>query len=209
MKIKKLLHYYLRSKVNIFLSVFFCAAIITSIVLLQGLLKIVVPLGCFLMYVITSSLILFSRRGAQEIVNVKAQDRSRNVAQTIEQYTHIRERISFLRIGNTDVRKSIEYFLLISGNYLQKCQEFKTYSPEANHAIQETLTICQLYLEELDESATEKRYAIHDEDDFTNYKQKTIKNIKALSQTIKEKMTEDIDVLSRQERFQVIEELKE
>ncbi len=209
MKIKKLLHYYLRSKANIFLFVLFSAAIIISVLLLQGLLRILIPLGCVFAYLTTSSLILFSRRGAQEIVNVKDEDRSRNIAQTITQYEKIRERVSFLRIGDTEVQKAIEYFLLISGSYLEKCRELKTYSPTANHAIDEVLTICQLYLEELDESATEKRYTINDNEDFTDYKQKTLKNIKALTRTIKEKMTEDLVGLSRQDQFKIIKELKE
>jgi hypothetical protein len=209
MKMKKLLHYYLRSKINIFLSLFFVAAAVTSGFFLQGLLRIVIPLGCVFTYIIASCLLLFSRRGAQEIVSVKDEDRLRRTEQTIARYENMRERMSVLRVGDTDVRKAIEYFLLISGTYLEKCRELKSYSPAANHALEEALAVCQLYLEELDESSTEKRYAVHDKEDFTTYKQKTIKNIKALSQTIKEKMTQDIEGLSRQERFEVMEELKE
>jgi hypothetical protein len=209
MKMKKLLHYYLRSKTNIILSFLFAAAAVTSVLILQGLLRIFVPLGCAFTYMITSGVFLFSRRGAQEIVSVKDEDRLRRTEQTIARYENMRERISVLRVGDTDVRKAIEYFLLISGSYLEKCRELKSYSPAANHAIEEAFTVCQLYLEELDESSTEKRYAVHDKEDFTTYKQKTIKNIKALSQTIKEKMTQDLEGLSRQERFEVMEELKE
>ncbi|MBN1797578.1 MAG: hypothetical protein JW822_03315 [Spirochaetales bacterium] len=209
MKIKKLLHYYLRSKINIFLSVLFSTAIISSALLLQGLLKILIPPGCVFVYLITSGLILFSRRGAQEIVNVKNEDRTRDITQTITQSEKKRERISFLRIGDSEVKKTIEYFLLISGSYLEKCRELKTYSPDAHHAIDQVLTICQLYLEELDESATEKRYSVHDKEDFTTYKQETIKNLKALTHTIKKKMTEDLVGLSRHEQFEVMEELKE
>jgi hypothetical protein len=209
MKMKKLLHYYLRSKINIFLSLFFVAAAVTSGFFLQGLLRIVIPLGCVFTYIIASGLLLFSRRGAQEIVSVKDEDRLRRTEQTIARYENMRVRMSVLRVGDTDVRKAIEYFLLISGTYLEKCRELKSYSPAANHALEEALAVCQLYLEELDESSTEKRYAVHDKEDFTTYKQKTIKNIKALSQTIKEKMTQDLEGLSRQERFEVMEELKE
>jgi hypothetical protein len=209
MKMKKLLHYYLRSKINIFLSLFFVAAAVTSGFFLQGLLRIVIPLGCVFTYIIASGLLLFSRRGAQEIVSVKDEDRLRRTEQTIARYENMRERMSVLRVGDTDVRKAIEYFLLISGTYLEKCRELKSYSPAANHALEEALAVCQLYLDEMDDSSTEKRYAVHDKEDFTTYKQKTIKNIKALSQTIKEKMTQDLEGLSRQERFEVMEELKE
>ena len=209
MNIKKLLSYYLRSKVNIFLSLLFSAALIITVIVLQGLLKLLIPLGCVFTYLITSALILFSRRGAQEIVSVKDEDRSRRTEQIITRYEKIRERVSFLRIGDPDVQKTIEYFLLISGSYLEKCRELKTYSPDANHAIEEVITVCQLYLEELDEAATEKRYEVHDKDDFTTYKQKTIHTVKTLTQTIKEKMTEDLAGLSRRERFEVMEELQE
>jgi mannitol-1-phosphate/altronate dehydrogenase len=209
MKMKKLLHYYLRSKTNMILSLLFTAAAVTSGLILHGLLQIAIPLSLVLVYFFTSGLILFSRRGAQEIVNVKDEDRERLTEQIITRYENTRERISVLRIGDAEVRKTIEYFLLISGSYLEKCRELASYSPAANHAIEEALTVCQLYLEELDESSTEKRYAVHDKEDFTTYKQKTIKNIKALSQTIKEKMTRDLEGLSRQEQFEVMEELKE
>jgi hypothetical protein len=209
MKAKELLGYYLRSKINILLSVLFGAAIITSSLALPGMLRILIPLGCILAYLATGTVILLTGRGAREIVHVKDEDLSRRIAQTIDHYGRVRERISNLRLGDTEIRKAVEYFLLVSGSYLEKCRELSTYSPQANNAIDEACTVCQLYLEELDESSTEKRYKIQDTEDFSGFKQKTLEHIRSLARTIKEKITHDLDGLSREDRFKVMEELEE
>ncbi len=207
MNTKELLGYYLRSKLNILLSVLFGAALIITALLLRGLPRLLVPLACAAAYLTTGAVMLFSGHGAREIVNVRDEDRSRRIIRTIKHYSEVREHISYLRLGDRDIRKAVEYFLLVSGTYLEKCRELSTYSPQANSGIDEALTVCQLYLEELDESSTEKRYSIEDKDEFTGFKQKTLEHIMSLARTIKEKTTEDLEGLSRQDRFNVMEEL--
>jgi hypothetical protein len=207
MKIKQLLRYYLKSPLNIFISISAVGAVIVCLVLLRGITRIIVPLGIVPVYLIISALLLFSKRGATEIVSVKENEKLLEIRQTIDKYSGVRERISFLRLGDRDIRKAVEYFLLVSGTYLEKCRELSTYSPQANSGIDEALTVCQLYLEELDESSTEKRYSIEDKEEFTGFKQKTLEHIMSLARTIKEKTTEDLAGLSRKDRFTVMEEL--
>jgi hypothetical protein len=209
MKIKDWLLYYAKSKTNMALSLLCITVIAISIFMLKEPLRLLVPLGCLFIYLLVSGLILFSRRGAKEIAGVKEDGRLKKITETINQYSHLRDKISFLRVADRDVQKAIEYFLLISGTYLDKCREHKTYSPHANHAMEEVLTVCQLYLEELDESSTEKRYNINDKEDFKDYKDKTLAQIQQAAETIKEKTTEDLAGLSREDQFEIMEELRE
>jgi hypothetical protein len=207
MKIKELLPYYLRSKTNIVVTLLFAAAVITSALLLEGVLRIFIPAGCLLLYFMASGLIIFSRRGAREIVSVRDDDYNHKIIKTIDKYSEVRERISFLRLGDEEVKKAVEYFLLISGTYLEKCNELKTYSPAANNAIEEAETVLNLYLGELDEASSEKRYEIADKDDFKDYKEKTLGELKALAQTVKQRIKEDLVGLSRRDQFKIMEEL--
>jgi hypothetical protein len=209
MNIKDILGYYLRSKLNIFLSALFGAALIIAVLLLQGPPRLIVPIACAAAYLAAGAVMLLSGRGAGEIINVRDEDRSRRIRRTIERCNRVRDRISRLRLGDEEVRRAVEYFLLVSGGYLEKCGELSAYSPQANNAIDEACTVCQLYLEELDESSTEKRYQVSDPRDFTGFKQKTLDHLMSLARTIKEKTTQDLEGLSREDRFKVMEELDE
>jgi len=102
--------------------------------------------------------LFFSRRGAREIVAESDEGRRKMMQEKIRHFADVRERISVLRLGDERMAKAIEYFLLESGSYLQKCRELSLISPFANERIERVLEICQVYLGERDESATEKRY---------------------------------------------------
>jgi hypothetical protein len=181
--------------------------IIGSTLLFQGLLKVVVPVGIFILYITTTFFILFSKRGAKEILNEQEEDRVKKISKVITRYREMRDRIAFLRVGDNEVRKAVEYFLLVSGNYFNKCRERVSYSPEANRKIEQVLELCQIYLEEYDERLTEKRYGVKDKDHFDSYKKRTITAIQDAADDIKKKIENDLSDLSREEKLEIIEEM--
>jgi len=115
-------------------------------------------LGVIIVWLAVSTALFFSRRGAQEIVQESEEDRLSRIRKKIAGFEELRERISVLRIPDEKVSKAIEYFLLESGTYLEKCRELSLYSPLANERIERVLEICQVYLGEKDEQSTARRY---------------------------------------------------
>lgn len=204
---KNLILFYGRSTLNIVLSLLTITLIIGSTLLFQGLLKVIVPVGIFIFYIVVTIVILFSKQGAKEILNEQEEDRVKKVNKVITQYREMRDRIAFLRIGDNEIQKAVEYFLLVSGNYFNKCRELVSYSPETNRTIEQVLEICQIYLEEYDERLTEKKYGVKDKDHFDKYKQRTITAIQNAADSIKTKIENDLSDLSRKEKLEIIEEM--
>lgn len=198
---------YGRSTLNIILSLATVLLIVGSTLFSHGVCKVVLPLGFFLLYIGTTIGILLSKKGAKEILVEREEDRVQKVNKIITQYREMRDRISFLRIGDDDIRKAIEYFLLVSGNYFNKCRECISYSPEANRKVEEILELCQIYLEEYDELLTEEKYDANDKDQFNQYKERIIKAIREAAEVIKVKIKNDFSGLTREEKLEIIEQM--
>ncbi len=197
---------YVRSRLNIVLAIS-CAALAGAALLFGGWGK-VAALGLAAAYLLATSLILFSRRGAREIVAESEEDRLKAVHEKIDAHRTIRDRVAVLRIRDEEVRKAVEYFLLVSGSYLEKCRELATYSPEANERIARVLEICQVFLGEMDESSTEKRYGQGSVDGALDLARKPAASILECATTIKEKTVEDLLGATGAEKLAIMEELE-
>jgi hypothetical protein len=204
---KNLILLYGRSNLNIVISLGTVALIVGSILIFNGILRILLPLVIFSLYILVSVMILLGKKGAKEILEEEEEDRLNKVEGVITRYRDMRDRIAFLRFGNEEVNKALEYFLLISGTYLNKCREIALYSPEANRKIEEVLEVCQIYLEEYDERLTEKRYGVKDKDHFTEYTARTVQAIRSAGDRIKERLETDLVGLTQKEKMEIIEEM--
>ena len=206
MKMKDILASYLRSALNIGVGavsiVFALATVIWG--------GAPVPLafgGAVLVYGIVSSLLLLSRRGAKSVVKEQDYLHFLKVSEKIQEASDVRDRISFLRISDTEVAQAVQYFLLVSGQYLDTCRRERTYDPVAHEAMNGVLTVLQALLNEYDEASTEKRFNLPDENPFPDAKARCISAIRDASAVIKERrisigggMTGD-DVLSSREEL--------
>jgi len=207
MKVKNPIILYFRSNLNISILVVSALFCILFYIILPDMLRIIVPASIIFLYLAVSIYFISTKSGVKEIIKENEEERLHKVEEIIKDYIDIRDTISYLRINDGDIRKVIEYFLLVSGNYLNKCKELNTYSPESNNQIQEALKICQIYLEELDETVTEEQYGIKDSEDFSDYKKRTINSITACSNTIKAKTQTELSGLTRSEQMEIIEEM--
>jgi hypothetical protein len=200
---------YLRSRLNLVLSITCGSLIVLSVLFLRpySLLPI---LAIIIAWAVLTGALFFSRRGAREVVAEGEEDRLKKVREKIEGSTAIRDRISVLRLGDERVAKAVEYFLLESGSYLEKCRELSSYSPLANERIERVLEICQVFLGERDESATGRRYEVPSEGDpKTDPAEGFARDIVACATVIKERATEDLLGVSGKERLAIMKELEE
>jgi hypothetical protein len=206
MKEKSILIIYLKSNLNLVLMLVTLALLIITVIFGTGIERAYLSLGVLVLYAIVTTIIFFSKRGAKEIVGEQEKERIAKLKEKILYYKQMRDRISFLRIGDKDVKNTLDYFLVTVGNCLNKCSEVSSYSPEANRRIEEILDICQVYLEKLDQSSLDVRYKMEDKE-FADYKERTIASINDASNSIKNKITGELIGLTPEEKMEIIEEI--
>jgi hypothetical protein len=198
---------YLRSRLNLALSAGGAFLIVLTLVFLQPFILAPILVILLAWAGLTVGL-FFSRRGAREVVAESDEDRGKAIQQKIRHYAEIRERISVLRLGDDRMAKAIEYFLLQSGSYLEKCRELTLVSPFANERIERVLEICQVYLGERDESATEKRYNAPQGAADADPAEALARDIMDCGNEIRARTTEDLLGISGEERLSIMKELE-
>lgn len=200
---------YLRSRLNLVLSLVSAGLVIVSLAFLRPHAGIPV-LVVLIAYAAVTATLFFSRVGAKEIVAEIDQDRTAKIRGKIEEMARTRDRISVLRIGDPRMAKAIELFLQESASYLEKCRELNSYSPLANERIERVLEICQVFLGERDESATARRYELSKPAGApTDQAEMLANDIQDCAGVIRSRVTEDLLGLSGKERLAIMKELEE
>ena len=209
MPIQKPFLLYLRSRLNLGVSIAAGCLIVGSLLFLRpyAFVPVLVILAA---YAGTTFALFYSRKGAAEVVAESDEDRLSQTRKKINAISAIRDRISVLRLGNDRVAKAVEYFLLESGSYLEKCRELSSYSPLANERIERTLEICQVFLGELDEGSTGRRFGAARKGDASDDPAEGFaRDIMECAEVIKQRVTEDLLGVSGKERLSIMKELEE
>jgi hypothetical protein len=203
---KRFLRLYLRSSLNLGIAAAAAALVILAFLFAPPYGPGMLALAAAAYAVVTAFLVL-SKRGASEIAGEEEEDRQKSIREKVARYAALREKIAVLRIGDEEMRKALEYFLLASGEYLAACGELGSYSPAANAEIDKVLEVCQIFLGEMDESSTERRYAVKDGADFRDTRQRTVAAVRESAAVVKRKTDTDLRGLTREERMGIIEEI--
>jgi hypothetical protein len=198
---------YLRSRLNLWVGGA-AAALLIIAALFVGRWLPFAALTVLAGYAAATVLLFFSRKGAGQIVEESEQDRQKKIREKIQASTVVRDRIAVLRVGDEGMRKSLEYFLLASGTYIEKCRELDLYSPRANARIEDVLGITQAFLGEMDQSSTEKRYGVKDGESFPEFTARCVEAVSAAATDLTRWTTEDLTGLSGRDSLAIIEELE-
>jgi hypothetical protein len=126
----------------------------------------------------------------------------------IDEAAAVRQRISVLRFGDDDLRLAVENFLLVSGQYLETARAAGAWSPRAHERIRQVLEICQVWLAELDESSTEKRYGTPDGDENADVHGRSLAAIRECAAAIRKDTLNDLAGLDGTEKLGIIEEME-
>ena len=198
---------YLRSRFHLAIALSAAGLIVLSALFLRphALVPILVVLA---VYVVLTVALFFTRRGAREVVHAGDDDRQKAARQKIAKLEEIRQRISVLRLGNTEMDRAVELFLQESGSYLQKCRELGAYSPLANERIERVMDICQVYLGEKDEESTGRRYGLPGSPDAAPAAG-LARDIVSCAEVIRQRVTEDLLGTSTKERLEIMKELED
>jgi hypothetical protein len=199
---------YLRSRLNLALAATGALLVVLSLVFLRSFAAVPILVIC-LAYAGLTFALFFSRRGAREVVAESDEERTKQTREKIARFAGIRDRIAVLRLGDERMAKAVEYFLQESGSYLEKCRQLCLISPLADERIERVLEICQVFLGERDESATQKRYRLAGEATPADPAEGLSRDILECARVIKERTTEDLLGISGEERLSIMKELEE
>jgi hypothetical protein len=198
---------YLRSRLNVAVVVASLAVLVAALVLFRGRLLAAIG-GAVALYAAVTVLLFFSRRGATAVVAGADADRAASVRRKLDEAAALRQRIAVLRLGDEELRRAVENFLLVSGQYLEKARTAGSWSPQANDRIRQALEICQIYLGEKDESSTEKRYGTADGDEDADVHGRSIAAIRECAAAIRQHALDDLGGLDGTEQLGLIEEME-
>jgi hypothetical protein len=143
------------------------------------------------------------------VIAESEEDRLKGVRGKIARFAALRERIAVLRLANERMSRAVELFLQESGSYLDKCRELDAYSPLANERIERVLEICQVFLGEMDESATGRRYGVPGSGQDQAPAEKFAMDITECAAVVRQRTTEDLLGISGEERLSIMKELEE
>ena len=155
MTIIQALRYYLRSTTHLLSVGVAGAGIVLSAVFGVGIP--VIPLIIAAYAVITVALI-FSKRGAEEILREKEEEVTESGRQKMADAAELRKRIEVIRIPDEKVIKEVQHYLLVSGIFFERAGQAGRYFPAAVDNVAQVLSACNSYLSKLDEASTSARY---------------------------------------------------
>ncbi len=198
---------YLRSRLNFTVAGAAAVLLVLSALFLGRWMALAAPLIAAL-YALFTFLLFNSKKGASQIVEESERDRVVKVRAKIAAAAALRERISVMRVADEGMRKSLEYFLLSSGTYLQKCREVDLYSPRANARIEDALSVLQAFLGEIDQSSTDRRYGIQEGESAQDFSARCMEAVRDAAKDITEWTTQDITGISGRDSVEILEELE-
>jgi len=207
MAVQKPFLLYLRSRLNVTVAVASFAILVAGLVFFRGMFVAVVG-GAAALYAAVTALLFFSRRGATAVVAEADADRAASARKKLDEAAALRQRLAVLRLGDEELRRAVEGFLLVSGQYLEKARASGGWSPKANDRIRQALEVCQAYLGEKDESSTEKRYGAADGDENADVRGRSIAAIREGAAAIRRHALDDLGGLDGTEQIGLIEEME-
>lgn len=89
-----------------------------------------------------------------------------------------RDRLATLRVADPDVAKAVSLCALRASAYLAACEKAGTRDPRADHAAEECVSLTGLYLEELDDASTERRFDLADDAPFADAKARVLAGLR-------------------------------
>lgn len=146
--------------------------------------------------------------GARGIVAAREVKEENEVGGRIEEAERFRERLSRLRLADSEVSSALGAVVLYSGEYLDACKTARTYDPLANHALESALEVANLYLSELNEASVERRFSLPDADPFADSRIRVVAALKDHTRSIREGRIRIEGGLTARDRMAIEEELK-
>jgi len=117
------------------------------------------------------------------------------------------KRLSSLRVPDPLVKPLADLAALQAGMFLDACMAARQRNPLAEYAIAECIELVDLYLKELDDASTERRYALPDNDPFADPRQRISAALRDKALVLEKARTDMEGGLQREDRMAIKEQL--
>ncbi len=205
MKLKSFLRFYLRSSAGIFNLVFpligFCGMLLAGVSAVISLIAAAGAGGG--MFV----LVLVSGAGAKIAVREKDRLIELDYAGSLKTASENRDKLKFLRISDPEIKAKVFYLIQKAGNYIELAEAQRTIQPFAHEALENSLNILSIFLNEIDDDSAEKRFGMNDMNPFKNVKKRTLEALDTEAVKIKDAIIRSGGGAEGTEKMSVLEDL--
>ncbi len=146
--------------------------------------------------------------GAKAILaRTGAEEKARTLA-FIEETEGFLSRLKVLRLPDPEASKALAFLVQSAGEYVASCRSTGSRSPEADARIADAIDVVDLYLKELDDASTEKRFGQADANPFENAKSRVLAVLAENARFVRDERVKLDGGLTPAERMAIKEELK-
>lgn len=156
MTVSRAIRYYLASKTNLVVGSVCGAVLLGGVLFASGAL---IPIAAAAAYVAVSTVLLFTRKGAEEIVTERDRESISANREKLADAGRLRQKLAVLRISDAAVARALEHYLLVSGSVLSKADSSGWYHPAITDNLDTVYKACGAFLTSIDEASSEKRYS--------------------------------------------------
>jgi len=157
---------------------------------------------------LTGIVALLSGVGPRSVVAAMDAANAREKAKKLARAEAARERLGRMRIGEGKAAEAVHLVVLASGEYLEACKRESADDPLADAALDEAIDIVDIFLKEKDETATEKRFGLKDEDPFADAEDRVVAALKEKASILRERRIQIDGGLPAAGRMAVREEIE-
>ena len=157
---------------------------------------------------LTGIVALFSGLGPRSAIAAMEASMAREKAEKLARAEAVREKLGRMRIGEGKAAEAIHLVVLAAGEYLEACKRESADDPLADAALDEALDIVDIFLKEKDETATEKRFGLKDEDPFAEAEERVVAALKEKASILRERRIQIDGGLPAAGRMAVREEIE-
>lgn len=117
------------------------------------------------------------------------------------------KRLATLRVPDPAVSKLVELVAMQAGLFLGACDKTRQRNPLAEEAIDQSLELVDLYLKELDDASTERRYSLPDNDPFADARERVAAALRDKAQILERARLDLEGGLEREDRMSIKEQI--
>lgn len=119
-----------------------------------------------------------------------------------------RQNLARLRIADVAAAEAVQLVVLAAGEYLDACRKESSDDPVADAALDDAVDIVDIFLKELDEASTEKRFGLKDSDPFADARNRVVAALREKAALLRERRIQIDGGLSASGRMSVREEIE-
>jgi len=119
-----------------------------------------------------------------------------------------RQNLARMRIADAVAAEAVQLVVLAAGEYLDACRKESSDDPIADAALDDAADIVDIFLKEMDEAATEKRFGLKDSDPFDDARNRVVAALREKAALLRERRIQIDGGLTASGRMSVREEIE-